>query len=400
MSTIARSTVAIVGGGLVGASAALAMARLGFSVTLIERRKPQLSVGKLGIDIRNVALSPASAAMFEGFGIWQQIVRAPYSRMCVWEQWGDGRVEFDAAEVGRSELGWLVEVSPLVLALWDQLQQAANVEILLAEIETVVPQASAVDVQFVAAAKRSFDFVVAADGAHSVVRRALKVGLLEQPVDQVALASVVRTARSHQHTAWQRFLHEGPLALLPAPDQHICSIVWSQSEAGAARRLALSDEEFCAELEHAVESQLGEVQEVDARLTFPLTQLRVQSCAPHARVLLIGDAMRVVHPLAGLGVNLGLEDVCQLVEVAKHHADLSYPGIWRRYARGREARSQMMIHTLGLIQKLYADSSPTMALLRNFGIRSFNALGGVKHQVMREAMGLGQLSGRARSVSG
>ena len=323
--------------------------------------------------------------------------------MCVWEQFGTSQVEFHAADVGRTELGWLVEMSPLVCALWAELGQIDNVEVLLADIDNVVPGEAGVQVHFSPEADTSprvFDFLLAADGAQSVVRNALNLGVIQQPLDQVALATVVQTSGSHQHTAWQRFLSEGPLAFLPAPDEHVCSIVWSQTEASAKRRLALDDEAFCAEIEHAIEHRLGDVTAVDQRFVFPLTQQRVKSCTPHARIVMIGDAMRVVHPLAGLGLNLGLEDVSRLLEVAHKQPDLSQLGIWRRYARQRQVRSQMMIQTMAMLQKLYSSANPTVSLLRNFGVQSFNALDTIKHQVMREAMGLGQLSGAASGLKG
>jgi len=391
----ARSNIAVVGGGLVGASAALSLAQSGFAITLIDRQRPQLSTGTLGIDIRNVALSPASRQLLDSVGVFSAVQCAPYSAMCVWEQWGSGQVTFAAADVGRTELGWLVEMSPLLCAAWTQLDALDNVEVLLDTITDVAPEETGVALQFATAPARRFDFLIAADGAQSIVRQALNLNVVSQALDQVALATVVRTARPHQHTAWQRFLTEGPLAFLPAPDEHLCSIVWSQSKASVKRRLALDDDAFCAEIGHAIEHRLGDVTAVDKRLAFPLRQQRVINCAPHARVLLVGDAMRVVHPLAGLGVNLGLEDVNQLLLVAHRHADLAAPGIWQRYARQRQVRSQMMIQTMAALQKLYSNTNPAVTLLRNFGVQSFNALDGLKRQVMREAMGLGALSGPA-----
>ena len=388
-----RSNIVVVGGGLVGASAALSLAQTGFAVTLIDRQRPCLSTGTLGIDLRNVALSPASRQLLESVRVFSRVPNAAYRAMCVWEQWGSGQINFQAADVGREELGWLVEMSPLNCAAWARLDELDNVEVLLDTIAEVLPDEAGVSLQFDVAPSRRFDFLIAADGAQSFVRQALNLKVVTQELDQVALATVVRTTRSHQHTAWQRFLTDGPLAFLPATDEHLCSIVWSQSKAAVSRRLALDDDTFCAEIGHAIEHRLGEVTAVDQRMAFPLTQQRVTDCAPHARVLLVGDAMRVVHPLAGLGVNLGLEDVSQLLKVARRHTDLASPGIWQRYARQRQLRSQMMIQAMAGLQKLFSSTNPAVSLLRNFGVQSFNALDGLKRQVMREAMGLGALSG-------
>ena len=391
MTSQVQSTIAVVGGGLVGASLALALARQGFDVTLVDRARPQRNCGALGIDIRNVALSPASQALLSEIDVWSGVQSVAYDRMCVWEQWGHSQVEFSAEEVGRTELGWLVELSPLVCAAWAQIEaQPSNIEILLAEIDDVVPAADRVTLQLSDGGQRQFDFLIAADGAQSIVRRALSVPVVKQTLDQVAIATVVQTQHSHEFTAWQRFLVDGPLAFLPSVHEHLCSVVWSQSQANAKRRLALDDAQFAKEIEFAFEARLGEVTAVDQRVSFPLMQQRVKDCAPHGRILLVGDALRVVHPLAGQGVNLGLEDVSAVLAVTAHQADLSVPGLWNKYARQRQARSAFMMQIMRSLQKLYGSDSPMLSLLRNLGVASFNVLPSIKHQVMREAMGLGE----------
>lgn len=385
-----HSHVAVIGGGLVGATTALLLHGLGFPVTLIDRQRPQRHKGALGIDIRNVALSPASRDLLEQAGIWGQVPAAPYHHMCIWEQWGTGEVHFDAADAGVTELGWLVEMSPLVCAAWELLQASAGIELVEASISNVEPAADGVYLHFAERPERQFDFVIAADGAQSVVRQALNLGVQQQALDQVAIATVVRTAEVHQHTAWQRFLVEGPLAFLPTPDEQMCSVVWSQTQAKAEQRMQLDDAAFAAEIGHAIEHRLGDIVAVDQRFSFPLTQQRVKQCAPHPRVLLIGDAMRVVHPLAGQGVNLGFEDVHSVLQVAACQPDLAAPDIWQRFARQRQTRSEIMIQIMSALQKIYTNPHPGMSLLRNLGVQSFNALDGVKRQVMREAMGLGR----------
>ena len=386
-----RARVAVIGGGLVGAVTALSLEGLGFPVTLVERQRPTLNKGDLGIDIRNVALSPGSRTLLDKAGVWEGVEVTPYHHMCIWEQWGTGVVHFDAADAGVTELGWLVEMSPLVCAAWQGIEARPGIDVIEAGVADVQPSDRGVQLSFDTGQSRSFDFLIAADGAHSLVRKALGLGVLQQPLDQVAIATVVRTEASHQHTAWQRFLVEGPLAFLPGPHEQLCSVVWSQSSAMAERRMQLHDDDFAKEVGFAFEHRLGDILAVDRRFSFPLTQQRVKQCAPHPRVLLIGDAMRVVHPLAGQGVNLGLEDVRNLVEVAAQHADLAAPGIWQRFARQRQTRSQMMIQVMSALQKIYTNPHPAMSLLRNVGVRSFNAFDGLKRQGMREAMGLGRL---------
>lgn len=383
-----KSRIAVIGGGLVGSTAALALSRAGFRVTLFDRARPTIQRGKLGLDIRNVALSPASQSLLQANGIWSDDIAAPYQHMQVWEQWGTGCVRFDAQEVSRDELGWLVEMSPLVCTAWQAMEEALNLELVVDTIEDIHIAHQHSSVVTKSGAPEEFDFVIAADGAQSIVRRALSLPVDAQPTGHVALATVVRTQQSHQHTAWQRFLSDGPLAFLPSPDEHVCSVVWSQSERQAERRANLPEADFCQEIEQAIEHRLGEVLAADQRICFPLTQQRIKDCAPHSRVLLIGDALRVVHPLAGQGVNLGLEDVTHLMTIASQHHDLAAPDLWRRFARARQSRARLMIQTMTALQKVYSNENPLMSLLRNIGVQSFNARHGIKRFIMREAMGL------------
>lgn len=395
MSRADENRILVLGGGIVGCVAALGLANNGYAVTLVDRQEPKITRGRFDVDIRHVALSPASQQMLAKFGVWDSFVSAPYRCMHVWEQWGTGELDFTAEEVGRQELGWLVEVSPLLCALWQQLHSRSNVDVRLGEISRAdfgAASSKVVSIAFAHGGEAQYNFVVAADGAQSFVRRMLDVSVNETQVNQVALATVVKTQKPHQHTAWQRFGIDGPLALLPAQDQHTVSVVWSQSPNKAQLRQRMSEAEFCADITHASEHCLGDIIAVDQRLCFPLIQQRVKSCLPHSRALLIGDAMRVVHPLAGMGVNVGIEDVRELLGVANHGLDLATPGIWQRFVRQRTQRSASMIRMLELLQKTYGNPNPGVALLRNMGIQAFNALHGIKQQVMREAMGLGPIA--------
>jgi len=385
---MSRTRVTVVGAGLVGSTAALGLARAGFDVRLIERSAPQPNRGALGVDIRNVALSPASAALLDEVGAWRDVDKAPYQRMMVWEQWGSGRVLFEAAEVARAELGWVVEMSPLVCALWSAVEQHPGISIELGQLQEVEFGIEGVELCFASGKTINAEFVIAADGARSRIRQALDVPLVEKSMDQVALATVVRTEKPHENTAWQRFSSGGPLAFLPASDPHVCSVVWSQTAEQAQQRMALPDQAFCEEIARALEHQLGAVTSLDKRVSFPLTQQRVTNCAPRPDVLLLGDAMRVIHPLAGQGVNLGLEDVAQMLKIARAQDNLRDPRAWQHFAHRRAARSEAMIAVMSGLHKLYTSTDPLLSLLRNTGARSFNALAALKGAVMREAMGL------------
>ena len=404
----AQIHLAVVGAGLVGATAALLLAKRGYKVTLIDRQEPQPGPVGLGMDIRNVALSPASAELIKSIGVWPEAFAAAYDKMKIWEQWGVNDLLFDAADVDRSTLGWIVQVAPLLEGLWRQvrakMEEDAQFNVVLGQVLRIKTPLlrgqlhERYDKKVTLAIQQQddvkhvvVDLIIAADGAESVVRKSLGVPATLIPTGQMALTTIVRTENNHQNTAWQKFLVEGPLALLPANDAHLCSVVWSQSEAACQRRLALTDEAFCRELEHAFESRLGKVKAVAQRQAFPLRQQLAETAMPHPRVVLIGDALRVVHPLAGLGVNLGFEDIAALLKIiqANPHFLFDDPSAGlNKFARQRHLRSESMLRALDALKRLYAQDQPAVSWLRNVGVGFFNKQLWLKRQVIREAMGL------------
>jgi 2-polyprenylphenol 6-hydroxylase len=172
-------------------------------------------------------------------------------------------------------------------------------------------------------------------------------------------------------------------------------VVWSQTPESAERRAALGDAAFCAELGRAVQGRLGNVEDVDRRILFPLWQQLAASFNPHPRVLLIGDAARVLHPLAGLGANVGFEDVRELLAVLENlpgAGDLGAPGLWRAYDRRRMMRARLMLRLMDTLRQVYARGDPFSQWLRNLGIGWLNQAGPIKRQIMKEAMGLGPVA--------
>jgi 2-polyprenylphenol 6-hydroxylase len=392
--------VAVIGGGLIGAAAALGLARLARRVLLIEPAPPAAPPARHGLDIRTVAMSPASRELLESLGVWSSIVGAPYRRMEVWEERGTAAMVFDAAEVGRAELGWIVENGAAAAALWEVLRQQEQLTVCADEVEHVGPAEDAVTLE---AGGRTLTarLVIAADGAQSMVRRRLGVAVSTHDVGHVAIATLARTARPHQGVAYQRFLLDGPVALLPTRDPHASSVVWSQSPGEAERRRGLTDAAFCAELTRAVQGCLGAVVAVDRRVAFPLQQLLAATFNPHPRVLLIGDAARVLHPLAGLGANVGFEDVRDLLAVLERvpvAGDAGAYGLWRGYDRQRSARARMMVALMDTLRRTYAQGDPLRQWLRNVGVAWLNRMTPIKRQIMMEAMGLGPV-GRGGSAS-
>ena len=389
--------VVVVGAGLVGAVAALGIARGGRSVMLFERERPVIRPGRFGMDIRNVAVSPASQKLLVDLGVWDGLQAAAFSGMQVWEEQGTESIEFTAATVARSELGWIIENGPTVDALWQALDKQDGVSLRLGEsLEMVSGSAAGVRLQ-TSTAEYSAQLLIGIDGARSKVRELVGAELDVKPTGHHALATLIETELPHAGVAFQRFLLDGPLALLPTCQPNVSAVVWSQNEAAARARQSLAGDAFCEEIGAASEYRLGKVRCVDERAVFPLAQQLVRHFNPAPGVLLLGDAAHVLHPLAGLGVNVGFEDVRALLKrlaMIPLDVDAGQAGLWRSFARQRRTRSQIMLGLMAGFRSVYAQNDPLLQWARNVGVGWLNRTPAIKRQLMKEALGLGPLAQR------
>lgn len=373
----------VVGAGLVGATAALALGRAGRRVALVDRRRPAAARGRLGFDVRTVALTPAC---FEFLGV--DVPDARVRRMRVWEEEGTGYIEFDSAAVGCDALAHVVEVGATSAALWREAEALDGLDVHCGAVSGLSEGAAAMRVS-VEDRTLFGRLVIAADGAESEVRRLAGAELLGRGDFDAALATVVHTERAHGDTALQRFGRHGPLAFLPLPDAHCAAVIWSQDRAVTEGLRALDDAAFLAALAAASEGVLGPLEAVDRRYTFPLAQRLVRDFNPRPRLLLVGDAAHTVHPLAGQGVNLGVEDAARLLDVAEGATDLGRPNLWRGFARRRRARAEAMVALMTALRSAYGYGGPVGRWLRNVGVRGLDATPAAKRWLIREAMGDG-----------
>lgn len=379
--------VAVVGAGLVGASAALTLGRNGFRVALIDRQRPRQSAGELGFDIRSVALSRSSLDLI---GI--DVPASPIGEMCVWEEHGGGRLTFNAKEAQVEALAWMVESSRVCVALADACDGMANVDWIEDTVAGVDCSNTEVVLEFPNGSV-SARLLVAADGVDSKVRALAGVDLVDRSADDAAIATVVRTAGPHRDVAYQRFSADGPLAFLPLPDPACCAVIWSTNRKTTAELAALDDAAFATALDAAFEHALGRIVAIDQRFTFPLPQRIVRDFNPTPRILFVGDAAHTLHPLAGQGVNLGLEDVAGIAEEAvRDPTDLGRTGRWRGFALRRRARAEVMIGVMRALRGGYAYGGPVGRWIRNSGVRMVDAAPAIKRQLVREAMGIGVLA--------
>lgn len=392
--------VLIVGGGMAGLLLARLLDMPGFagrqsplSVGVVEPRPPAPRASDAPLDLRVSALAPASLELLARVGCLSRLSSAvcnPYERMRVWQDGGgpDGShaLTFDAAESGVAALGSIVENHAVRAVLWNQLSQSTTVQLFTATLQSVRETPTACEVHCDSVELRA-RLLVGADGIHSKVREQLGIPGRQRAYQQNALVAHLASERAHGNTAWQKFLPDGPAALLPLADGR-SSLVWSHPQSLSAELLALSDEQFAARLEEQLDGVLGKLQCTTSRVAFPLARDHAD-CYTGRRFALIGDAAHRVHPLAGQGANLGFRDVAVLADELGRHwrspwADPGDPRVLRRYERRRKGDNAL---TLGAMDGLNAIFSSPLASLAGAGLGWVNRSRPLKAFFATRAMG-------------
>ncbi|PWK88583.1 UbiH/UbiF/VisC/COQ6 family ubiquinone biosynthesis hydroxylase [Fulvimonas soli] len=383
---------AVVGGGMVGAAAALALARAGFAVALLEARAPAPWRAEDEVDLRVVGLAPSSIALLDGLGVWTSIrdSRAgPYAQMHVWDAESGAAIHFDAADEGRDLLGCIVENNLVQWRLWQALEGAGVQRLCPAEVARFEARGDRVQIELADGAVLAARLLVAADGAGSPLRAQAGIATSGRDYGQRAVVAHVATERPHGRTAWQRFLPGGPLAFLPLADGR-SSIVWSLPDDEAARVLALADEAFRDALGLASDFRLGRIVGTTKRAAFPL-RLQLAERYQAERFVLLGDAAHAVHPLAGQGVNLGLRDVAELRDVlAGARAagrDIAAGHVLRRYARRRRSADTLDARGFDALARIYAWQAPPLVAARALGVRLLDRCLPLKRALAAHAAG-------------
>ncbi|OSI12059.1 FAD-dependent monooxygenase [Neisseria canis] len=376
----------IIGGGLVGAAAAVVLKKQGKHVALLELRLPESDPAKLqnGWDARIYAISPANRHFLQSLNAWPDEARVQAVKRMEVRGDNGGKIEFSADAIHVDRLTSIVENRWLLAALWQQIK-ALDVPVIneaAAELHTDIHKAC---LKLANGDTIKTKLVIGADGAESWVRLQTGINAQEDAYGHHGVVSNFHTEIHHKGTAFQWFKGGEVLAYLPLPGNTI-SIVWSTAQ--PEKLTALPPEALAETVTAQGGNVLGKLSPLSPAFAFPLVLRRPETTVSQ-RVLLMGDAAHTIHPLAGQGVNLGFGDVIEFARLAEKAADTGAYQLLKQYAQNRlEPVRTMQLGCDGLFKLFGNETLPGLPRLRNSGLSLVNDMNWIKNRLIRHAMGL------------
>ncbi|OJU90309.1 MAG: ubiquinone biosynthesis protein UbiH [Acinetobacter sp. 38-8] len=400
-----QQQVIIVGGGMVGLSLALMLAKSNIAVKLLEAVKypnyddENVAPYHSSFDARNTALSRRSVQIYQKLGLWDALQQhaTPILQVHITEQGSFGKARLVAEQEKVESFGQVIENAWLGRVLLTQVRQQPLIELIDGvQVTSLTQDADQVQIE----AMRNGEYihslksklVIAADGRDSFCRQAIGVGVDEHDYDQVAIVTTVQTSKPHQHVGFERFSALGPLALLPLPGEYRRSVVWPVKKGTEAEWLGEeNDQHFLDALQETYGDRAGKFEKTGKRFSYPLAQVLAHKQAV-GRVVLMGNAAHTIHPVAGQGFNLCLRDaevlVRFLMEQLAKSDDIGAPENLLAYEQSRLKDQQRVIKFCDSVVRGFSNQNPILKLLRNTGLIAFDVIPGVKPLVANYAMGL------------
>lgn len=380
--------IIVVGQGVVGLSAAIAMRDLGFSVINLDANH-EFTQNKSTIS-RIYAINNASIELFKKINVWRHLTKtqiSAYNRMHVWEAKYGAEIEFDSRICASDKLGVMLEEADLKQALF---KEASTKEILFInnyQVENVIDDENKITVYNSQNEALSAKLLIIADGAKSSLRDKLGVKITTWPYNQNAIIANVSTTKSHNQTAYQVFTEDGPLAFLPQNDNLHCSIVWSVPPEKAKTLINDNEKIFTDKINNVFNNKLGEITLKSERYQFPLQMRHTQQYSGKHWVLM-GDAAHTIHPLAGLGLNVGLADLSTWIfELKKNNLTLTADKALKSYQRQRKHALWQIIALMQTLHVLFTQKTPIIAKITSLGLNILNNLTPLKRLIIQQASG-------------
>lgn len=399
-----QQEVVIVGGGMVGLSLSLMLAKANIQVKLIEAIKypDEQHAAQLpyhsSFDARNTALSRRSVQIYQELGLWESLQQhaTPILQVHITEQGSFGKARLVAEQEKVESFGQVIENAWLGRVLLSQVRAQPLIELIDdAQVSSITQDDQSVTVQLTAQAQAmtiQTRLLIAADGRDSFCRQALGVGVDVHDYDQVAIVTSVETSKPHQQVGFERFSELGPLALLPLPGDYRRSVVWPVKKGTEHEWLGEeNDQHFLDALQQTYGDRAGKFVKTGKRFSFPLAQVLADRQAV-GRVVLMGNAAHTIHPVAGQGFNLCLRDAYVLLrfitEQLSAGQDIGEPAMLQAYEQARLSDQRRVIKFCDAVVRGFSHPNPALKLLRNTGLLAFDLIPGVKPLVANYAMGL------------
>jgi len=380
--------IIVAGGGIVGLTAALAMAKRHLTVAVIDAGDLQ-SKNLTKPDSRVFAVNALSKQLFNELEVWERMDQSrisPYQQMHVWDAATGACIDFDARLIANPNLGTIIEESVIKNALFEGIKE--NKKISLIPFKKITKVKSNLDKVIVFSEEETWEsqLLLVTDGGNSPIRDMLGVAITSWPYHQHALVATIQHEKEHAQTAYQVFNSDGPLAFLPLKDEHTCSIVWSTSPKRVAHLMNLCKEDFNQALASAFGDKLGKVNLMSERFKFPLIMRHAKQYVGH-NWLLMGDAAHTIHPLAGLGLNVGLADVVSWLNcLDKKKTKTVSINQLKAYQRHRKHAVWQMIALMEGLKMAFANPIPPITALRNIGLTFCNHFTPLKRLFIEHAM--------------
>lgn len=387
--------VVIVGGGMVGASLAIALRGHGLRIALVEAFLPDAD-SQPSYDDRAIALAHGTRRVFEAIGVWPALdaLAEPILSIHVSDRGHFGATRLHAEDEGVPALGSVVTARQLGRVLLEQLHSDEALDVIApARVVDFTDEGDHIAIEAEQnGVMTSFTarLLVAADGGNSAIRERLGVPVRRRTYDQSAVVANITPGKPHRNVAFERFTDSGPVALLPMTEQR-CALVWSVANEDVEKILGLDDASFLAGFQERFGYRVGKFARVGRRTAYPLSLLRVLESV-RGRVAIIGNAAHTLHPIAGQGFNLGVRDVAAMAEVIvdaqKDGADIGAPEALARYEAWRRGDQRGVALATDGLARLFINPLMPIRLGRNLGLLAMELIPGAKHPLARAAMGL------------
>jgi 2-octaprenyl-6-methoxyphenol hydroxylase len=386
--------VLIAGGGLVGATLALALAGSRLRVVVVEPVPPE-APAQPSYDDRTTALAPSSQRVFAALGLWPELAgeAEPIREIHVSDRGRFGFVRMNAAEEHLEALGYVISNRRLGEVLPPRMAALENVELLCpASVESLAQEGEAVAVQLqVSGAPRTLRtrLLVAADGARSRTRELAGVEASVSDYEQVAVIANLTPELGHGGRAFERFTQDGPLALLPITGGR-CALIWTVPQSQAEAVLALPDEDFLQAVQSRFGHRLGRLLKAGERSAYPLAMVNARRFVAE-RTVIIGNAAHSLHPVAGQGLNLAIRDVAVLAELlhaaVRSGGDPGSAALLEEYLRQRRGDYRRVAGFTDLLVRLFSNALPGLVQARNLGLLALDLFPAGKRSFLRQTMG-------------